>query len=52
MIFGGAFLSEKRARDFAVMRLRDVPAIEAIEIWQGETKLIRVDRSGSGGGDA
>lgn len=45
MILRDAFASEEKAREFAANRLRDVPAIEVIEIWEGETRFVRMDRS-------
>ncbi|MEP6968231.1 MAG: hypothetical protein ABI906_09130 [Pseudomonadota bacterium] len=38
------FKSDERAKEYATLRLRDHPAIEAIEVWERETKIAAFDR--------
>ena len=45
LILTVTFAGEERAMQFVKRRLRDVPAIDAVEVWEGETKLARIVRS-------
>ena len=44
LVFAAAFAGKDRAKRFAESRVRDVPAIMAIEIWEGDSRLTRVER--------